>query len=148
MSRKSRPSVPDAELEAPSQRVAEHRRDDRAQITLRVDYKRLNTFFADYTRNISKGGTFIRTTKALPIGTQFVFVLSVPAREDSQLRLLGEVKWVVAEGEATEEQPPGMGIQFVFDNDADRGRVEDFVKKLMRDAFGDQLSGKLLDKTK
>jgi type IV pilus assembly protein PilZ len=128
--------------------VEDQRRDDRAQITLRVDYKRLNTFFADYTRNISKGGTFIRTTKPLPIGTQFVFVLSVPTEKDSQLRLLGEVKWIVEEAAATQEQPPGMGIRFVFADDADRARVEAFVERLMRDALGPELSGKLLDKKK
>jgi type IV pilus assembly protein PilZ len=129
----------------PSGRVDDHRRDDRAQITLRVDYKRMNTFFADYTKNISKGGTFIRTTKPLPIGTEFVFVLSVPAT-DEQLRLMGEVKWIVAEGDATEEQPPGMGIKFKFDDDADRQRVEDFVEQLMRDALGSHLSDRLLKK--
>ena len=57
-----------------------------------VDYKRLNTFFADYTKNISKGGTFIRTSKPLDVGTEFVFVLTVPdrtRRRSSQLN--GEV---------------------------------------------------------
>jgi type IV pilus assembly protein PilZ len=41
----------------------------RAPIELKVEYKRINSFFADYTRNISKGGTFIKTTKPLAIGT-------------------------------------------------------------------------------
>ena len=41
----------------------------RAAIELNVEYKRLNTFFADYTRNISKGGTFIKTDKPLEVGT-------------------------------------------------------------------------------
>jgi type IV pilus assembly protein PilZ len=58
------------------ERWDEKRELDRAAITLRVDYKRINTFFADYTKNISKGGTFIRTTKPLDVGTDFVFVLS------------------------------------------------------------------------
>ena len=30
-------------------------------IELTVEYKRMNAFFADYTKNISRGGTFIRT---------------------------------------------------------------------------------------
>src|SRR5215471_4338775 len=72
----------------------EKRIDGRAAISLRVDYKRINTFFADYTKNISKGGTFIRTTKPLDIGTEFVFVLSVPSY-NKQLELRGEVMWVV-----------------------------------------------------
>ena len=44
----------------------------RAPIELKVDYKKLNSFFADYTKNISKGGTFIKTKKPLPIGTRLL----------------------------------------------------------------------------
>src|ERR1700716_1018295 len=84
--------------------------DGRAAISLRVDYKRLNTFFADYTKNISKGGTFIRTTKPLDVGTEFVFVLSVPSH-NKQLELKGEVMWVVSEDKATPDSPAGMGIK-------------------------------------
>ncbi len=39
----------------------DRRKDQREPIELQVSYKRLNTFFADYTRNISRGGTFIGT---------------------------------------------------------------------------------------
>ena len=46
--------------------MPEHRDHARAPIELEVDYKKLNSFFADYTKNISKGGTFIKTRKALP----------------------------------------------------------------------------------
>ena len=126
----------------------EKREGGRAPITLRVDYKRLNTFFADYTKNISKGGTFIKTTKPLDVGTEFVFVLALPAtsaRSDSgQLELTGEVKWVVTSADATEEKPAGMGIQFVFQDDSERRKVEDFVAKLMSDALGAQLASRLL----
>src|ERR1700679_3164135 len=89
------------------------RGEDRAAIQLRVDYKRLNTFFADYTKNISKGGTFIRTVKPLDVGTEFVFVLSVPSH-NRQLELKGVVMWVVTEEKATGENPAGMGIKFKF----------------------------------
>ena len=56
----------------------ERRESGRAPIELKVEYKKLNTFFADYTRNISKGGTFIRTDHPLPVGTRFAFTLAVP----------------------------------------------------------------------
>ena len=115
---------------------------DRAPITLRVDYKRMNTFFADYTKNISKGGTFIKTTKPLGVGTEFVFVLALP--DSGQLELTGEVKWVVDVANGTEENPPGMGIQFVFQDDSERRKVEDFVAKLMSEALGAQLASRLL----
>ena len=117
-------------------------REDRAPITLRVDYKRLNTFFADYTKNISKGGTFIRTTKPLEIGTEFMFVLSLPEAIDLELR--GVVKWVVSEVAATPENPAGMGIQFIFGDDSKRIDVENVVAAMMNEALGPVLAKKLL----
>ena len=120
----------------------EHRKADRAPITLRVEYKRINTFFADYTKNISKGGTFIRTARPLDIGTEFMFVLSLP--ESVQLELKGIVKWVVTEAEATEEKPGGMGIQFVFADDSQRQAVERVVTGMMHESLGPVLAEKLL----
>ncbi|HEY2518199.1 MAG TPA: TIGR02266 family protein [Polyangiaceae bacterium] len=118
---------------------------DRAAIQLRVDYKRLNTFFADYTKNISKGGTFIRTTKPLDVGTEFIFVLSVPSH-NTQLELKGEVVWIVTEENATLDSPAGMGIKFKFENEAERDKVDEVVSRLMDEALGAHISTKLLRK--
>lgn len=120
----------------------EHRKEDRAPITLRVEYKRVNTFFADYTKNISKGGTFIRTARPLDVGTEFNFVLSLP--ESVQLELKGVVKWVVTEADATADKPGGMGIQFVFGDDSQREAVERVVTGMMRESLGPVLAEKLL----
>ncbi|MGH7272692.1 MAG: TIGR02266 family protein [Polyangiaceae bacterium] len=114
-----------------------------AAITLRVDYKRMNTFFADYAKNISKGGTFIRTSKPPDVGTEFVFVLSIPGQPD-QIELLGQVMWTVDEAHATEEQPAGMGIRFKFKDDAEIKELEDFVSNLMSDNLGRHVADKLL----
>ena len=122
----------------------ERRDESRAAITLKVDYKRLNTFFADYTKNISKGGTFIRTSKPLAIGTEFVFVLTVPEPKPVHLELTGEVKWVVTEADAAPDEPAGMGIQFVFKDEGEQDRVSSFVTDLMRASLGDLLADKLL----
>jgi type IV pilus assembly protein PilZ len=132
----------------------ERRNQDRAPITLRVEYKRINTFFADYTRNISRGGTFIRTSRPLEIGTEFMFVLSLPAatpvegdsgeREARQLELKGIVKWVVPDADANEENPAGMGIQFAFDDDAQRLAVDAVVAGMMNEALGPVLAQKLM----
>lgn len=124
---------------------ANRREHDRARITLRVDYKRMNTFFADYAKNISKGGTFIRTTKPLDIGTEFVFVLSIPAHAE-QLKLKGEVVWTVTEEQASGDKQPGMGIRFKFVDDAERAAVDDFVERLMAETLGEHISARLLTK--
>ena len=123
--------------------MSEKRLDDRHAITLRVDYKRMNTFFADYAKNISKGGTFIRTSKPLDIGTEFNFVLSIPSQSE-QLQLKGEVMWVVTEEEAKGAEQAGMGIRFKFADDSERVAVHDFVERLMAETLGEHVSTKLL----
>lgn len=118
----------------------EGRNHTRAPIELKVDYKKLNSFFADYTKNISKGGTFIKTKKPLPIGTRFLFKLSVPQRQDP-FELLGEVVWSTTEGEE-----PGMGIKFVYTTDKQRSEFEGVVEQLMSSSLGSELTGRLLNK--
>ncbi len=115
----------------------------RAPIELRVEYKRLNSFFADYTKNISRGGTFIRTDRPLDIGTDFVFKLGIPTLSEP-LVLQGKVQWVITAEQATPEQEAGMGIGFVFASEAERERVETAVERLMVDSLGTVLYHRLL----
>jgi type IV pilus assembly protein PilZ len=116
---------------------------DRHAIELRVEYRRLNTFFADYTKNISKGGTFIRTEKPLDVGTEFIFALAIPQLSEP-LRLRGRVVWTTTPDRANDESPSGMGIRFQYTDDKERAETEEVVEKLMRDQLGDYLSAKLL----
>ena len=117
----------------------------RAAIELNVEYKRLNTFFADYTRNISKGGTFIRTDRPLDVATEFVFALTIPGMPEP-LRLQGRVKWIVSTANATPQSPAGMGIEFVYQDDQERRATEAIVEKLMADELGEGLAAKILGK--
>ncbi len=118
----------------------EIRQHPRAPIELKVDYKKLNSFFADYTKNISKGGTFIKTKKPLPIGTRFLFKLTIPQR-DAAFELLGEVVWSNAEGDE-----PGMGIRFIYSDESQRDAFEEVVEGLMSDSLGPDLTLRLLHK--
>jgi type IV pilus assembly protein PilZ len=116
----------------------ENRQYGRAPIELKVDYRKLNSFFADYTKNISKGGTYIKTRKSLPIGTRFVFRLSIPAREQP-FELNGEVVRF-----ATGEEEPGMGIRFVWADELERMEFERTVEQLMERSLGPELAANLL----
>jgi type IV pilus assembly protein PilZ len=120
--------------------MPENREHGRAPIELKVDYKKLNSFFADYTKNISKGGTFIKTKKTLPIGTRFLFRLTVPGR-GQPFELNGEVVHAAAVGDDA-----GMGIRFVWDADARRADFESVVERLMQDSLGPLVAQKLLHK--
>lgn len=115
----------------------------RAPIELKVEYKRLNTFFADYTKNISRGGTFIGTERPLPVGTEFVFALGVPTLEEP-LRLSGKVIWIVTPDEASKANPCGMGIEFQYTSDAERLDKEAVVERLLTQELGEHLATKLL----
>jgi type IV pilus assembly protein PilZ len=115
----------------------------RAPIELKVEYKRLNSFFADYTKNISRGGTFIRTERPLDIGTDFVFKLGIPTLGEP-LVLAGKVQWVITPEQANSEQEPGMGIGFIFDSEAERERVQATIEELMIEHLGPVLYDKLL----
>jgi type IV pilus assembly protein PilZ len=121
----------------------DRRRHDRTPIELKVEYKRLNTFFADYTKNISRGGTFISTQKPLPIGTEFIFALGVP-QMDQPLRLRGKVIWITHLEEASGANPAGMGIEFQYTDAEERHDKEAAVERLLTAEFGDHLAAKLL----
>ncbi len=120
--------------------MRENREHGRAPIELKVDYKKLNSFFADYTKNISKGGTFIRTKKTLPVGTRFLFRLTVPGRAKA-FELNGEVVHASATGDE-----PGMGIRFVWAEDRDRVGFEGLVEGLMAESLGPLVASRLLHK--
>jgi type IV pilus assembly protein PilZ len=130
----------------------ERRDGPRVPIELKVEYKKLNTFFADYTKNISKGGTFIRTKKPLDVGTVFVFRLGVPKLKEA-IAIRGEVKWIKREGEPSppgvpEDHEPGMGIRFIYDTADEREAVEGTVERMMIDSLGQLLYSKLMGKDK
>ena len=120
----------------------ERRTNGRRAIELKVEYKRLNTFFADYTKNISRGGTFIKTRRPLPIGTEFLFKLFVPGRREP-LTIHGEVQRIV--GEDTEGEEPGMGIKFVYREGDPQAEIARVVEGMMTNSLGPKLYVKLME---
>ena len=116
----------------------------RSAIELKVKYRRLDTFFSDYTKNISKGGTFIKTNHPLEIGTQCHFSMSVPGRAEP-FALEGEVIWA---NRINEIQNPvvndrGMGIRFLFASENERIEFEEEVRKLVHNELGEKAAQEL-----
>jgi type IV pilus assembly protein PilZ len=124
----------------------ERRAGNRRPIELKVEYKRLNTFFADYTKNISRGGTFIKTSRPLPVGTEFLFKLFVPGRPDP-LTIHGEVQRIVTntdiDGDGTPDE--GMAIRFVYREGDPQAEIARVVEGLMTDSLGSRLYAKLME---
>lgn len=113
----------------------------RRPIELKVEYKRLNTFFADYTKNISRGGTFIKTSRPLPIGTEFLFKLFVPGR-DQPFTIHGEVQRIIAE---SADEEAGMAIRFVYREGDPQAEIARVVEGLMTDSLGVRLYSRIMD---
>jgi type IV pilus assembly protein PilZ len=109
----------------------------RAPIELKVVYQRMNAFFADYTRDISKGGIFIRSNDPLPAGSALDFNITLPKRT-TPIELRGKVAW----SEATK----GMGVQFVWNEDGERLAFEKLVEDMMIEALGETLYRQLIEK--
>ena len=102
--------------------MSEHKRvRPRVPIEIRVEYKRVNAFISDFTRDISGTGLFIRTEHPLEIGTECLFTLQVPVGEEL-----------------------GMGVELLFDDDAEKQALTDVVDSLMVEHLGNALYQRLV----
>ena len=123
----------------------ERRESGRAALELPVEYDRLNALLSDYTHNISRGGTFIRTDRLLGAGTLLSFTIRAPELGEP-IVLRGVVRWVVETAEADADRPSGMGIAFVYESPAHQRAVEARLDRLMVQSLGpaafEQLMGK------
>jgi type IV pilus assembly protein PilZ len=129
-----------------SPKVEDLRSSARAPIRLRVDYEQMNSFFADYTTNLSKGGTFIKTSDPLEIGTICIFSFSLPALSEP-LQLEGEVAWILpVDAAVARKEEPGMGVRFLFKDRVAQREFEDLVERMMEDSLGPEVAQGLLNR--
>ena len=105
----------------------DRRGDPRTRLILKVDYPSVEGFLQDYTINISRGGTMLRTHRHLQMGDWVELVLSFPGLLEP-IALRGEVRWVRLEG--IEEQT--VGVAFDFGDDDLRQRLDDLVQALRK----------------
>jgi type IV pilus assembly protein PilZ len=128
-----------------SERGRERRESGRAAVQLPIEYERLNALLSDYTHNISRGGTFIRTNRPLDVGTVLSFTIRAPQLLEP-IVLRGVIRWVVEPGQAGHERPAGMGVAFVFDSPEQRAAIEGRLDRLMVKALGAAAFEKLMGK--
>jgi type IV pilus assembly protein PilZ len=129
---------------AAAPRMDDVRQGVRAALRLRVDYERMNSFFADYTKDLSKGGTFIKTARPLPVGSRCHFAFTVPALSEP-LILEGEVSWIrTAADAAAGHADPGMGVKFVFPDAVAEKEFGALIERLMEDSLGRDVARGLL----
>ena len=111
----------------------------RAPIEIRVEYQRLNSFIADYTRDISRGGLFIKTDTPSAEGEECYVTLTFPKLEEP-ITLLATVRHVVQSDEPGE---PGMGLKFKFADPEEKRALARVVDHLMIEHLGVELYERL-----
>jgi uncharacterized protein (TIGR02266 family) len=94
-----------AESDEPPGDPQDKRKLDRTPITLLVEYEGADDFVGDYTENLSGGGTFVSTSRALEPGTIVRLVLSFPGLLEP-IALEGVVRW------SRGDDDPGVGVEF------------------------------------
>ncbi len=84
-------------------RRADRRYDRRIEIQVTTD----GATFATYTRNISLGGVYVLSDRAVAFGAKVKLTFTVPTQAEV-IEVDGEVRWVEVEDGNTH----GVGIQF------------------------------------
>ena len=93
----------------------------RVEAKIEVEFKNFDQFYKEYTKNISKGGMFIKTNKVLKPQTVIEIFLKLP-NVDQPLDLVGEVVHAIEPELAKQNNwEAGMGIHFVdFEEEAQK----------------------------
>lgn len=127
----------------------DRRESERIPIEIPITYTHTNTFLYDYINNISIGGTFIKTSNLLPIGTKFRFIIKLPDT-DEELSLNAEVVWVRDKEEIVKGSilPRGMGIKFMHNSDEEQQVFSEKMEKILRKQLGDKIAERLLKNRK
>jgi len=111
----------------------------RAPIEIKVEYKRMNSFVSDFTKDIGREGIFVRSNDPLAVGTECYFTLEIP-KLLQPITLAGVVQHVVEKGGEAES---GMGIGLKFKDDEERQALATVVDNLMLEHLGQALYNRL-----
>jgi type IV pilus assembly protein PilZ len=105
----------------------------RIDAKVEVEYKNFEQFYKEYTKNISKGGLFIKTENTLKPQTVLEISLSIPGTSNP-LKIVGEVVHVIEPSLAKAHGwESGMGIHFVDFKEGVKKNIEDYVAKLYKE---------------
>jgi uncharacterized protein (TIGR02266 family) len=105
---------------------SERRSEQRQPVTLLVDYEGPDDLVADFTENLSMGGTFVQTEREMAPGTRVRLVLSCSGLIDA-IGLAGVVRWTRPRSDSLES---GAGIEFEPYADDVRKRLAQIIEAI------------------
>src|SRR5271165_3665023 len=91
------------------------RKDPRAKVlsmTVRYKSATVDEFIDNHSHDVSKGGIFIKTPSPFPPGTLLKFEIRI-AGDKAVIAGVGRVVWKREAGQASGENPAGMGVKFI-----------------------------------
>ena len=105
----------------------ERRQEPRAEFEIEVHYRTVQEFLRAYSRNISGGGIFIKTSRPHALNQNVHLRFTLPGI-DRQFEIAGIVVW---ENPSTKGSlPAGMGIKFLEVTPEDAELIRGFVKQV------------------
>ncbi len=98
----------------------------RVKTEFRVSYPDMDKLLVDYTRNISKGGLFIKTERFLPLNSVIRLHIGLP-EGGGQVSCIGKVIYVRGLKDSGPGRPSGLGIEFLDMLEESMQRIEEFI---------------------
>ncbi len=104
--------TPDPDAAAFGGSLPRRRAEPRVLAAFEVRYRSVNEVVTAYTRDVSRGGLYVATTRLLPVGAVVRLHLQMP--EGSELRVVARVAYALDEKDTTgHDRPPGMGMELL-----------------------------------
>jgi uncharacterized protein (TIGR02266 family) len=106
----------------------DERRHQRVPLAMKIRFKSatISEFIEQYSRDLSKGGIFIRMKSPMPVGTLIKFDFRLQD-ERSLIQGVGRVVWR-REDDSGDDAPSGMGIKFIKLDENSRGNLERIIE--------------------
>ena len=98
---------------------------------LSMNFKDHNSFLKAYTGDVSSGGLFIRTDKALAKEDHFLLRLQLPGFPQP-MKIKCKVAWSRKKEEGSEAKPAGMGVKFLEMAKQDNLAFQKYLKSLLQ----------------
>lgn len=98
-------------------------RELRVSAQFHITFKTVDALVVAYSANLSRGGLFLKTTRAMPVGSVISLVIQLP---DGMGDLEAPCK-VIFTRDGADGQAAGMGLKFIDPDDIIQKRIEWFI---------------------
>jgi uncharacterized protein (TIGR02266 family) len=125
--RETRDTIEDLPAVAETRISKESRASKRMELKTEIHMASASNFYTGFTGNVSEGGLFVATYNLVPLGTRVSLEFSLPD-DGPAITAVGEVRWT-SDPTPDGDGHVGLGLQFVDLAEADRQRIERFVRQ-------------------